>query len=1731
MARVQGKKTAHRPKKTRARAARAKPAALPTPTHGDVPWLTVVGARQNNLRDITVDIPLGRFVCVTGVSGSGKSSLVNEIIREALARDLNGSTKANPGEHDCIDGLDHLDKVIDIDQSPIGRTPRSNPATYIKVFDEIRALYTRLPDARVRGYKPGRFSFNVATGKKGGGRCEACEGNGSNRVEMDFLADIWVTCPVCGGKRFNRETLQILYKGKGIADVLNMDVQEALAHFEPVPRIAHMLRTLHDVGLDYVKLGQSSTTLSGGEAQRIKLARELVKKSTGRTLYLLDEPTTGLHFDDIRKLLDVLHGFVDAGNTVLVIEHNLDVVKTADWVIDLGPEGGAAGGRVVVAGTPETVAVSKRSYTGGALKDVLEPVRKGRTGTNGVKKRLGGKRTRTKATAGDAREITVVGAKQHNLKDVTVSIPRGKSIVFTGPSGSGKTSLAIDTIYSEGQRRYVESLSAYARQFLSRMQPPRVDHVHGLSPAICIEQKSASKSPRSTVGTITEIYDYMRVLWARIGQPYCPDCRLPIGTQSSDEIVERILGFGEGARVILMAPVEPTGNESYQHLFERERASGYARVRVDGVVHELDAAIDIDRKQAHEVALVIDRVVVRKNQASRIADSVEQGLSVGNGVIFAQLLEESSAACDGGMAGTGERKTKKSGTKRVRGKDGRDKTNGIATPGDYRFSQHHSCEQCGRSFDELTPHHFSFNSRLGWCDACEGLGLQKGATPAAIVVHPTQSIADGAIAGWSDLRSSPRLSMIAHALADFIGFDLHTPWHQIPETQRLMFLHGCGDHWIEVTHTRSRDTADLRGLRFQWHGFFPAINRATRSSWQYRKRLEDLVTDVPCDACAGGRLKPEPAASRLESASIYEVCLWPLGKTLEWFDGLPLDARQRKIAGELMHEITSRLRFLVDVGLDYVSLHRTASTLSGGESQRIQLASQIGTGLTGVLYVLDEPTIGLHPRDNNRLVRALNRLRDLGNTLVVVEHDREIIEAADHLVDFGPGAGSFGGEVTAAGSPGKLRKSRKSLTGRYLANNEAIEVPTNRRPVSDRGVGWLTVHGARENNLREIDVTFPLGRFTCVTGVSGSGKSSLVTQILYNGLASRIHRARLVAGGHERIEGVEQIDKVINVDQTPIGNSPTSNPATYTGLFDAIRELFAKLPLSKIRGYPQNRFSFNRPGGRCEACEGMGQQCIEMHFLPDVWVECENCGGSRYVTETLEVQYRGKSIADVLKMRVSAALELFEGIPKVRRMLTTLDDVGLGYVELGQSAPTLSGGEAQRVKLAAELGRPSTGKTLYILDEPTTGLHFDDLKKLLAVLHRLVDLGNTCICIEHNLDVIKTADWIIDLGPEAGEDGGIVIAEGTPEAIVELAESHTGRALEPMLRAGPHRVRRVHDPSRQDDLQKTLSAPIDLGADVKMPWERNGREWHTVNHVDHKGESVEWDPQLLVWIVETIEKLGTFAPTDWNHRTRIDMRASGRSEKEWFCHILTGSKDLLELAIRVRARTFTDTGLQKQLGIKMLDERRDLPIYGQWDRIKLRTPHPGWQEVRLHLRDFVDVNKRSFKAFLNRAVQSYEKLVSTEKPASAAESEEPWKTLGMQWHLSQRGINRRHAIRWSSAVLVALVGRLKAIHPGLEFAWSTRTAGHFSVPGEGFVAGKIVTNMGRGLRVELRAPSNVVTPAMIDKLGDDSDIKRTPGYDRVVFWMRSLSQIDTKQLRRVWQMCRVEAKEERLQSA
>ncbi len=1576
--------------------------------NGAVGWLTVRGAAQNNLKNVDVSFPLGRFTCVTGVSGSGKSSLVNDILYQALARDLNNATTATPGPHAGIDGIEQLDKVIAIDQTPIGRTPRSNPATYIKVFDEVRALFAKLPDAKLRGYKPGRFSFNVPT-RRGGGRCEACEGNGSNRIEMDFLSDVWVTCPVCEGHRFSRETLQIRYKGKSIGEVLEMEVGDALELFENVPRIRAMLETLHDVGLDYIQLGQPSTTLSGGEAQRIKLARELVKKSTGSTLYVLDEPTTGLHFADIRRLLAVLHGFVDAGNTVVVIEHNLDVIKTADWIIDLGPEGGEEGGYIIAEGTPEEVAGSKGSDTGVALVGVL--------GSGKVGRWERGKGARSGASshiptfspshvptspAAQANEIRVVGARQHNLKDLTVAFPRDRMTVCTGVSGSGKTSFAIDTVFTEGYRRYVESLSAYARQFLGQMAKPNVDHVEGLSPAICIEQRAAGKSPRSTVGTVTEIYDYMRVLWARVGTRYCPKCDVPIGTQTADEIIDRVMALDEGSPIMLLAPMVLGDGETYAGMFNRLKASGYTRVRIDGEICVTAQATTLDARRRHRVEVVVDRTVVRSKSRGRIAESVEHALALGNGVMtllveeVEEVHEDEERHEDTEARRHGGEETRSEPEAQAKETAGCAVQRTVTKPGqEAMFSQKLACTGCGTSYEEIGPNHFSFNSQLGWCETCEGLGVQRGAPAAAIIKQPSRTLFDGAIAGWHKIPKRSPLGKMLVALCEHLELDPATPLSDWSAEQKRALMFGTdgggrgGAEWLDTGGA-------FAGVRFQWRGFFPTMDHATRNSWVFRHKLRNVVTDIPCVTCRGGRLRPEPAAVKLSGRTIVDVCETPLDSVADFFGGLRLEQREKQIAGELLKEIRDRLRFLIDVGLEYLTLHRAAPTLSGGEAQRIRLASQIGSGLSGVLYVLDEPTIGLHPRDTRRLVAALQRLRDLGNTLLLVEHDRDVIHSADGVLDFGPRAGREGGEVVARWEGTKALKQRsakarrhegtkeESLTWAYLGGEAAIAVPSNRRSVKegtealrregeDGGAGWLSVRGARQHNLRNVDVAFPLGRLVCVAGVSGSGKSSLVNDILWPALANQLQNANHAVGEHDEIVGVEHVDKVINVDQSPIGSTPSSNPATYTGAFDWIRELFARLPDAKMRGYNANRFSFNRPGGRCETCQGYGQRCIEMHFMPDVWVECESCSGRRYNPETLEVRFKGKTIADVLEMRVAEALELFTNVPKVRRMLQTLADVGLDYVQLGQPAPTLSGGEAQRVKLASELGKPDTGRTFYILDEPTTGLHFEDIRKLLAVMHKLADLGNTVVVVEHNLDVLKCADWIIDLGPEAGEAGGRLVVAGTPEEVAACAESHTGVALQPVLAAGPFEERKRYDAAAHAEREIAVARAGlgDVGKDVKMPWQVDGRKWHLEQRQSRAENATKWEPEALEYVLELIHQAGkgAFAETNWNARASVEVTAPG--VKTWFLHALTGGEWVLELYFRAPRGHFDWRALNDQLGLLTLDERDDLQTYGDWARVDVRRRRDGLDAVVVYVHDQREINTPAFRKFIKEAVKVY----------------------------------------------------------------------------------------------------------------------------------------------------------------
>ena len=934
--------------------------------------------------------------------------------------------------------------------------------------------------------------------------------------------------------------------------------------------------------------------------------------------------------------------------------------------------------------------------------------------------------------------IKIEGARAHNLKNINVEIPRDKLVVVTGLSGSGKSSLAFDTIYAEGQRRYVESLSAYARQFLGQMDKPDVDNIEGLSPAISIDQKTTSHNPRSTVGTVTEVYDYLRLLYARAGRPHCPNCGKPIAQQSVDQMVDAILTQPEGTKLLIMAQLVRGKKGEHRKILDRIRRDGYVRVRIDGELRDLGEEIALEKQKKHTIEIVVDRLVVRAGMESRLADSLETALHAGGGVVYVQIVDGDT----------------------------------------LMFSENFACVDCGISLPEIAPRMFSFNSPFGACPVCTGLGSHKEFDPELVLPDPALSVADGVFAPLSKNPNSYGMRAIT-ALLRAHDYDEHTPWKRMDKKTQKMLLYGS-EEYVSFHYTNM--FGEEKEYNVPYEGVLPALARRYREtdSEEMRESYEDYMTDTPCTACHGARLKPETLAVTIGGKSIADLTALTIREADAFLAEAEKDfsPREAKIAVEILKEIHARLHFLLDVGLDYLTLSRAAGTLSGGEAQRIRLATQIGSGLMGVLYILDEPSIGLHQRDNNRLLATLRHLRDLGNTLIVVEHDEDTMYAADHIIDIGPGAGEHGGEVVAEGTAEEIMKNPASITGQYLARKKFIPVPAERR----KGNGnFLEVVGAAENNLKEINVKFPLGTLTLVTGVSGSGKSTLVNEILYRGVASRLYRAKGKPGKHKKIKGLEHIDKVINIDQQPIGRTPRSNPATYTGVFDAIRDLFSQVSESRMRGYKAGRFSFNVKGGRCEACRGDGILKIEMQFLPDVYVPCEVCKGARYNRETLEVHYKGKTIAEVLDMTIDEAVEFFQNVPRIVRKLEIIRDVGLGYIRLGQPATTLSGGEAQRVKLATELSKRSTGKTLYILDEPTTGLHAADIHKLLVILQRLVDGGDTVVVIEHNLDVIKAADYVIDLGPEGGVRGGTIVAKGTPEQIVQVPESYTGRFLKPLL--------------------------------------------------------------------------------------------------------------------------------------------------------------------------------------------------------------------------------------------------------------------------------------------------------------------------------------------------------------
>ncbi len=1229
--------------------------------------IQLYGASEHNLKHIDVEIPLHRLVCLTGVSGSGKSTLVQDVLHPALLKAHGKPTEA-PGRFERLDGAELIDSVVLIDQSPIGRTTRSNPASYVGAFDEIRLRFAAEPEARLRRMTAGTFSFNSGTG-----RCPACGGNGFEHIEMQFLSDVYLRCGECNGRRFRAETLQIRVRGAdgsraNVAEVLEMTTREALRFFADAAAICQRLQPLADVGLDYVRLGQPVPTLSGGEAQRLKIAGHLaaaavtpprrrsassatppaVSGSRGKLL-IFDEPTTGLHFEDIAKLVRAFGLLLTAGHSLLVIEHNLDVIRAADWVIDLGPEGGERGGELIAAAAPDDLMRLAQSHTGRALAQYLtaaQSVRPAAALSAVAEPRLLRPR-------GARDSIVVRGAREHNLKNINVEIPRDRFTVITGVSGSGKSTLAFDILFNEGQRRYLESLNAYARQFVQPAARPDVDAIHGIAPTVAIEQRASRGGLKSTVATLTEIYHFLRLIYVRLATQYCPDCECAIAPQSPESIVASLVRDYRGQRLQLLAPLVAHRKGYYRELARWAAARGTARLRVDGNWVPTDPFPSLKRFVEHTIELPVAELLCTAREEAALRRAVEETLELGKGVLHV-LPPNGSAVI---------------------------------------FSSRRSCPSCGRGFAEPDPRLLSFNSSQGWCPSCLGIGVR--------------------MAGFS---------------ADQTGEE--QLWSQSPEG---------GDAAHDAAAT--------------------------------------------CEQCGGARLNSVALHLRLRERSISELTAMSVIALNAYLTGLRLSAREGAVARDALQEILGRLGFLQRVGLGYLALDRAAPSLSGGEAQRIRLAAQLGSNLQGVCYVLDEPTIGLHPRDNEVLLEALDQLCASGNTLVVVEHDEDTIRRADHVIDLGPGAGVLGGEVVAAGSPQSLQRNPHSITGRFLAR--PIVHPASPRRATDRDSPSLLIESAELHNLRSLDVRIPLGRLVVVTGVSGSGKSSLARDVLYESLRAMVgKRTPGSPVGAKALHGAELIDRVLEVDQTPIGRTPRSCPATYVGFWDQIRRTFAGASEARVRGYTATRFSFNTGAGRCPDCEGAGTRSIEMSFLPDVKVLCERCGGRRFGAETLEILWRGRSIGDVLAMNVDEAGQFFAAQPRIAWPLRLLSEVGLGYLTLGQPSPTLSGGEAQRIKLVTELARLSEAPrarpthTLYVLDEPTVGLHMADVQKLVAVLHRLVDAGHSIVLIEHNLDVIAEADWIIDLGPGAGGDGGRVVAAGPPALIAaRQARSHTGAAL------------------------------------------------------------------------------------------------------------------------------------------------------------------------------------------------------------------------------------------------------------------------------------------------------------------------------------------------------------------
>jgi len=1299
-----------------------KPAGPRRSTDG--PALTIRGARFRNLKNVDVRIPLRALTCVTGVSGSGKSTLVEDTLRPALMRVLTrGRSRREPGEHDSIEGYGNIARVVDIDQTPIGRSPRSNPATYTRAFDHIRATFAKVPEAQVRGFGPGHFSFNVA-----GGRCEACSGAGVVRVKMQYVPDVLVECEECEGKRFSRDVLRIRYHGVSIAEVLDMTASRAAEHFSAVPGIARPLRALCDVGLGYIRLGQPGTSLSGGEAQRVRLAAHVAGPRIGHTLYLLDEPTTGLHLADVERLLALLHRLVDAGNTVLVVEHHPDVMAAADHIIDLGPEGGGKGGEIVALGSPEELAAQGleegcRSHTARLLAG-LQP----------ITPRLREVR-QSEAPPETRRAIRVLGARANNLKGIDVEIPKGAVTCITGVSGSGKSSLAFDTIYAACQNGFAQCLSSFARTALGGMRVAEATSVTGICPAVAVDRRSRVATARSTVGTVTEVVPLLRMLYARVGVRHCPSCGNSLRPLTAENVADGILhragAVGNGEIFAqLVAPVADglTRRSDVLDLATDLRSAGFVRLRIDERDYNLVSdEIDLGRKRKHCVGALVDRVRLLPERRERLAESVRLALNLGGDRLVCEFLS-------GGELAEAE-----------------------------EYSTALRCLDCGVTLQpELTARSFSFNDPSGRCDECRGMGTVPVLDPDLLIPDPTRSFATGAVAALARAQyadPNSEWSRVFSALGRALGFTRDTPFCELTQKQLRVFLHGTGDKPIAIR--ANGDGGPV--LRKKWRGLVPLLE-ARAAKAETLGKLRRFMAEVPCSACNGERLRPEFRAVTVGGRRIPEVWSMTVATLRESVGGLTLPDRAAKLAEGLLAEIANRLRFLAGVGLGYVELSRPITSLSAGEAQRVRLASQLGGTLSGLLYVLDEPSVGLHPHDMDSLLYALEGLKSLGNTVIAVEHDEATMSRADYLIELGPGPGCAGGHLTAAGP-------RDEVLPRLLADRPPLQ-----RPPKPGGPERIEIRGARHHNLRGINVTIPLRALTCVTGVSGAGKSSLIFDTLRPALRRRLHGYGPAPGDHDGIAGASTVDRVVVVTQASVGHSAKSVPATYVGFFDAIRELFADLPEARRLGMTRAHFSFNDPKGRCRTCHGEGSRRVDMQFMADLVFPCEDCGGRRYTPDALAITYREQTIADVLDMTFDEAGAFFADREEIAAPVQAVCRAGLGYLRLGQPSPSLSGGEAQRLRLATALVRPSSEHTLYLMDEPTTGLHAKDTAALIRVLHDLTQTA-TVVVIEHNLDVLAAAHWIVDLGLGGGPNGGELVVEGTPKTVMLSERSVTGRYL------------------------------------------------------------------------------------------------------------------------------------------------------------------------------------------------------------------------------------------------------------------------------------------------------------------------------------------------------------------